>query len=89
MYWISNVSSRRRGDAGRVQLVVARPVSGRHLLFRDYLRASSEARTACAEVKFVASGIWRGDRMGYNAAKTGVILDIMEKSETWAADGRR
>jgi len=27
--------------------------------------------------------------MGYNAAKTQVILDIMEKAETWAARGRR
>jgi len=61
----------------------------RHLLFRDYLRATTEARAAYAEVKFVASLLWRGDRMGYNAAKTRVILDIMEKAETWAAHNRR
>ena len=60
----------------------------RHLLFRDYLRASAEARAAYAEVKFAASRLWRGDRMGYNAAKTRVILAIMEKAETWAAHGR-
>lgn len=60
----------------------------RHLLFRDYLRASSEARTAYAEVKFAALRIWHGDRMGYNAAKTGVILDIMAEAETWAAHRR-
>lgn len=59
----------------------------RHLLFRDYLRASTKARAAYAEVKFAASRLWRGDRMGYNAAKTRVILDIMEQAETWAAHG--
>jgi GrpB-like predicted nucleotidyltransferase (UPF0157 family) len=57
----------------------------RHLLFRDYLRASPEARAAYADVKFVASRLWRGDRKGYNAAKTRVILDIMEQAEIWAA----
>jgi GrpB-like predicted nucleotidyltransferase (UPF0157 family) len=61
----------------------------RHLLFRDYLRASNNARAAYAEVKFLASRLWRGDRMGYNAAKTRVILDIMEKAETRAAHSRR
>jgi GrpB-like predicted nucleotidyltransferase (UPF0157 family) len=61
----------------------------RHLLFRDYLRASTEARAAYAEAKFAASRLWRGDRMGYNAAKTQVILDIMQKADTWAAHGRR
>ena len=61
----------------------------RHLLFRDYLRVSADARAAYAEVKFAAARLWRGDRVGYNAAKTQVILDIMEKAETWAARGRR
>lgn len=60
----------------------------RHLLFRDYLRASTKARAAYAEVKFVASRLRRGDRMGYNAAKTQAILDIMEKAEIWAAHSR-
>jgi GrpB-like predicted nucleotidyltransferase (UPF0157 family) len=60
----------------------------RHLLFRDYLRASATARAAYAEAKFAASRLWRGDRMGYNAAKTQVILDIMEKAEIWAAHSR-
>jgi GrpB-like predicted nucleotidyltransferase (UPF0157 family) len=61
----------------------------RHLLFRDYLRVSAEARAAYVEVKFAASRLWHGDRVGYNAAKTQVILDIMEKAETWAARSRR
>ena len=61
----------------------------RHVLFRDYLRADTKARAAYAEVKFVASRLWHGDRMGYNAAKTRVILGIMEKAETWAASSRR
>jgi len=60
----------------------------RHLLFRDYLRASAKARAAYAEVKFAAARLWAGDRMGYNAAKTRVILDIMEKAETWAIRSR-
>jgi GrpB-like predicted nucleotidyltransferase (UPF0157 family) len=59
----------------------------RHLLFRDYLRVSSKARAAYADVKVAATGRWRGDRMGYNAAKTRVILDILQAAETWAADG--
>jgi GrpB-like predicted nucleotidyltransferase (UPF0157 family) len=61
----------------------------RHLLFRDYLRASTEARAAYADVKSAASRLWRGDRMGYSAAKTQIILAIMQKAETWAAQGRR
>jgi GrpB-like predicted nucleotidyltransferase (UPF0157 family) len=65
------------------------PWERRHLLFRDYLRVSAAARAAYVEVKFAASGLWSGDRVGYNAAKTRVILDIMEKAETWAARGRR
>lgn len=65
------------------------PWERRHLLFRDYLRVSADARAAYTEAKFAAARLWRGDRMGYNAAKTRVILDIMEKAETWAARGRR
>jgi GrpB-like predicted nucleotidyltransferase (UPF0157 family) len=60
----------------------------RHLLFRDYLRASTKARTAYTEVKVVASRLCRGDRLGYNAAKTRVILDIMAEAEIWAARSR-
>jgi GrpB-like predicted nucleotidyltransferase (UPF0157 family) len=60
----------------------------RHLLFRDYLRASRDARAAYADVKEAAAGRWRGDRMGYNGAKTRVILDILRRAEDWAADGR-
>jgi GrpB-like predicted nucleotidyltransferase (UPF0157 family) len=61
----------------------------RHLLFRDYLRASADARAAYVDVKFAAASLWRDDRVGYNAAKTRVILDIMEKAEAWAARARR
>jgi GrpB-like predicted nucleotidyltransferase (UPF0157 family) len=56
----------------------------RHLLLRDYLRASPAARAAYAEVKLTSSGRWGGDRMGYNAAKTGVILDLLAEAEAWA-----
>jgi GrpB-like predicted nucleotidyltransferase (UPF0157 family) len=60
----------------------------RHLLFRDYLRVSGDARTAYADVKAAATGRWHGDRMGYNAAKTRVILDILGSAEDWAAERR-
>jgi GrpB-like predicted nucleotidyltransferase (UPF0157 family) len=60
----------------------------RHLLFRDYLRARPDARSSYAAAKFVASRRWRGDRMGYSAAKTQVILAITEQAEIWAAHGR-
>jgi GrpB-like predicted nucleotidyltransferase (UPF0157 family) len=71
---------RRLGPQGRthVHLRVGSRWERRHLLFRDYLRANPEAHKAYADVKLAASGVWRGDRMGYNAAKTRVILDITE-----------
>lgn len=41
----------------------------RHLLFRDYLRANTKARAAYAEVKFVASRLWRGRQDGLQRSK--------------------
>ena len=66
-----------------------RPGSAGTCCSGDYLRVSAAARAAYVDVKFAASRRWRGDRMGYNAAKTRVILDITQKAETWAARGRR
>ena len=56
-----------------------------HLLFRDYLRAQPAARHAYARVKREAAIIWRDDRWGYTEAKTGIILDLLEQAERWAA----
>jgi GrpB-like predicted nucleotidyltransferase (UPF0157 family) len=55
-----------------------------HLLFRDYLRAHPAARDAYAAVKRKAAKRYRDDRIAYNEAKTGHILDALEAAERWA-----
>ena len=56
-----------------------------HLLFRDYLRTHLEAREAYAAVKASVAGQYREDRIAYNEAKAGFILDALEAAERWAA----
>lgn len=56
-----------------------------HLLFRDYLRAHPAARDAYAAMKMEAARRFRGDRIAYNEAKSGHILDALEAAEQWAA----
>ena len=56
-----------------------------HLLFRDYLRAHPVACHRYAEAKRAGARRWSDDGWAYGAAKTGVILDIMEQAEHWAA----
>ena len=55
-----------------------------HLLFRDYLRAHPAARDAYAAMKAEAARLYRSDRIAYNEAKTGHILDAIEAAERWA-----
>jgi GrpB-like predicted nucleotidyltransferase (UPF0157 family) len=56
-----------------------------HLLFRDYLRAHPAACLRYAEAKQANARRWSDDGWAYTEAKTGVILDILEQAEDWAA----
>jgi GrpB-like predicted nucleotidyltransferase (UPF0157 family) len=55
-----------------------------HLLFRDYLRSSADARDAYAAAKHEAATIWRNDRAAYTESKSDVILGILDRAEVWA-----
>src|SRR5208282_4972554 len=55
-----------------------------HLLFRDYLRSSADAREAYAAAKHGAATVWHNDRAAYTEAKSDVILGILDRAETWA-----
>jgi len=56
-----------------------------HLLFRDFLKADAEARGRYARLKLELAARYRDDRLAYNEAKTGFILDALGAGETWAA----
>ncbi len=56
-----------------------------HPLFRDYVRAHPAARDDYAEAKLAALRTWADDRWAYTEAKTGIILDILDAAEQWAA----
>jgi GrpB-like predicted nucleotidyltransferase (UPF0157 family) len=55
-----------------------------HLLFRDYLRADPQARTAYARLKQELGDRYRDDRLAYNEGKTGFVLDALDDARTWA-----
>jgi len=59
-----------------------------HLLFRDYLRAHSEARDGYADLKRKLAVTYRDDRLAYNEGKTGFILDTLEVAHRWATETR-
>ncbi len=83
---------RPAGDRPRdVQVHVCSAGSGwerRHLLFRDFLRTDAATRAAYGELKRGLAARYRDDRIAYNEAKTGFILDAMERAEAWDAAGR-
>lgn len=56
-----------------------------HLLFRDFLRADAETRDRYGRLKLELAERYRDDRLAYNEAKTGFILDTLEDAEEWAA----
>ena len=58
----------------------------RHLVFRDYLRANSEARRRYLEAKEAAAARWRDDRIAYTEAKSAIIRALTE--EALKADAR-
>lgn len=55
-----------------------------HLLFRDYLREHSAGRDAYAALKEELANRYPDDRLAYNEAKTGFILDTLEDARLWA-----
>lgn len=57
-----------------------------HLLFRDYLRTHPEARDDYAALKTRLAERYWDDRLGYTEAKTGFILDVLERAERWASE---
>ena len=56
----------------------------RLLLFRDYLRASADARESYAAAKREAARLWADQSAAYTEAKSDVILDILNRAEAWA-----
>ena len=75
------------GQLREVQVHVCQQASGwerRHLLFRDFLRASKEARETYAAAKRLAARFWADDRAAYNEAKSAAILSILGQAEAWA-----
>ena len=55
-----------------------------HLLFRDYLRAHAQVRGVYAALKLELADRYHGDRLAYNEAKTGFILDAIRAADGWA-----
>jgi GrpB-like predicted nucleotidyltransferase (UPF0157 family) len=56
----------------------------RHLLFRDYLRATPAARATYLAGKLESASRWRHDRIAYADSKTDVIEVLMVEAEEWA-----
>lgn len=57
----------------------------RHLLFRDWLRRSSDDQARYAAVKLQLAGRGWEDMNEYAEAKSAVISEIYERAESWAA----
>jgi len=57
----------------------------RHLLFRDYLRASPDVRDAYARLKNEMSVRYRTNRYDYTDAKGPFIREVQQTAEQWAA----
>lgn len=77
-----------RGRPREVQVHVCDsggPWERAHLLFRDYLRAQSDARKAYSALKRELAARFPLDRVAYNEAKTGFILGSLEAAERWAS----
>lgn len=79
---------RPSGDRPRaVQLHVYQAGSSEerdHLLFRDFLRTHPDVREGYARMKREVAGRYRDDRIAYSEAKTGFILDEMDRARDWA-----
>jgi GrpB-like predicted nucleotidyltransferase (UPF0157 family) len=55
-----------------------------HLLFRDYLRQDQVVAGEYGRVKAEAAVRFRDDRIAYNEAKSGFILDTLAAAERWS-----
>ncbi|MGZ6300038.1 MAG: GrpB family protein, partial [Candidatus Limnocylindria bacterium] len=56
----------------------------RHILFRDYLRSSPEARQEYKQAKVSAAERWSDDRLAYTEAKGETIRRLTEAANEWA-----
>jgi GrpB-like predicted nucleotidyltransferase (UPF0157 family) len=56
----------------------------RHLLFRDFLRADPETRSAYEAMKRDRATRYRNDRIAYNDAKGPFIEAAVERAAEWA-----
>ncbi len=54
-----------------------------HILFRDYLRFSQEARKRYEGVKFELAQKYSGDRVAYTEGKAPLIQDLLQKAHAW------
>jgi GrpB-like predicted nucleotidyltransferase (UPF0157 family) len=52
---------------------------GDHIVFRDHLRAHPEVAASYGRLKLELAARWRDDRYAYTDAKTGFILDVLER----------
>ena len=57
-----------------------------HLLFRDYLRSSGDARETYAAAKREAARLWADHSAAYTEAKSDVILGILSQAAAWAGE---
>ncbi len=55
-----------------------------HVLFRDFLRARRDVAAAYGALKVDLAERYREDRLAYNEAKTGFVLDSLETARRWA-----
>lgn len=55
-----------------------------HLLFRDYLLAHPDVAARYEATKRRLADEYRNDRIAYNEAKTGFILDALDDARSWA-----
>jgi GrpB-like predicted nucleotidyltransferase (UPF0157 family) len=55
-----------------------------NLLFRDFLRARSDAAQEYAQVKWELAERFRNDREGYVAAKEPTVWSILRRAHDWA-----
>lgn len=56
----------------------------RHILFRDYLRSSLEARQEYTQAKMSAAARWSDGRFAYTEAKGETIRRLTEAAGEWA-----
>ena len=51
-----------------------------HLAFRDHLRTHLEVAAGYGRLKMDLAAQWKDDRYAYTDAKTGFILDVLERA---------